>query len=73
MRKRLKLAWGALWGKYDGTQASPWPPKITQMLSWHDRLIAVDSEGRIWEMDATYGDIRNLTIQLLSENPVPKW
>jgi hypothetical protein len=73
MRKRLKLAWGALWGKYDGTQASPWPPKITHLINWRDDLLAVDSEGRIWRMKSDYGDPKMLIIELLSENPVPKW
>ena len=74
MRKRLKLAWRTLWGTYDGTPANPWPPKIAQMINFQDAILAVDSEGRIWRMRPDY-DCRSplLMIELLMENPVPKW
>lgn len=62
------MAWAALWGTYEPKAQSIWPPRIVQFVNWHDMLIAVDSEGKLYQMRPANGGL--IEVQLLMHNPV---
>jgi hypothetical protein len=66
--KRLKFAWKAFLGepyKVDSNQFV-FPERIVQLLNFHDKIIALDDVGRLYEMRQDYSGF--MVIELIHEN-----
>lgn len=70
MFKRLKFAWAALKGEPYKTTSNTFvfPERLVQLINFQDKIIALDSEGRLYEMRPDYSGF--MVIQLITENPI---
>ena len=77
MFTRVKQAWRVLRGKV----YIPSPSKViyvssgkaenqfVQLLSWHDSVLALDAQGKIWELRTEVGYPYGFVNQLVQESP----
>lgn len=66
--KRFKFAYRAFKGEaYQcGDDRYIFPNRIVQLMPWRDTIVALDSQGRIYEMRDDYSGFK--TIQLVLDN-----
>ena len=77
MFTRLKQAWQVLQGKvyvssYPKTiyvQSGKADNQFVQLLSWRDSVLALDAQGKIWELRAEVGYPYGFVNQLVQESP----
>lgn len=67
MNKWLKRKVRNWLGVTDGS----YPHRIVTMINWHDKVLAVDGNGDIYEL-TTYGDFQGSVIQLVMKNPLER-
>ena len=77
MKEKLKLIWKILTGKM---YVSPKSEVIyvhdnkannqfVQLLAWRDTIIALDAQGKIWELRQDYPGGYGFTCQYLQDSP----
>lgn len=76
MFQRIKAAWRFLTGKYpvnkipsvyvhDGGPEN----RFVQLLAWRDTVLALDAQGKIWELRSDYPPYNGFVTSLLQESP----
>jgi hypothetical protein len=77
MFNRIKAAWRVLTGKVYipkipktiYVQSSQPENQFVQLLAWRDSVLALDAQGKIWELRPNYPEYSGFTNQLLQESP----
>ena len=77
MFTKIKQAWQVLQGKayvssYPKTiyvQSGKADNQFVQLLSWRDSVLALDAQGKIWELRAEVGYPYGFVNQLVQESP----
>ncbi len=78
MWQRIKAAWTVLTGKIyipDGpktiyVQSSQPDNQFVQLLAWRDTVLALDAQGKIWELRPNdYANVGGFINQLVQESP----
>jgi hypothetical protein len=77
MFTRLKQTWQVLQGKvyvssYPKTiyvQSGKAENQFVQLLAWRDTVLALDAQGKIWELRAEVGYPYGFVNQLVQESP----
>lgn len=74
MLKRLKTAYRILRGEDLIVTSNYYPYRIVQLVNFHDKLIAVDGEGKLWVMEfSPGGSWQQMYVTLVSDNPVRRY
>jgi hypothetical protein len=77
MFTRLKLAWRILCGKGYGynpskviyVEQNKANNQFVQLLVWRDTVLALDAQGKIWELRSEMGYPYGFVNQLVQESP----
>lgn len=81
MFNRLKVTWAVLTGKLHATPGAKViyveSPKannqFVQLLAWRDTIIALDAQGKLWELRQDYPSGPYFICQYLQDSPNPRY